>query len=500
MILLLWLFVPSSVVLASGGLTHQTIAELALDKLPPSLQKILKDHQEEFRNGVFHPDVLYFMADNLGFSKEDSEAGHLLTNTTNNYVNELLKLKRTQGCKSIEQCPGEAAFLLGALAHMVTDGHFDLQFVGKYDNVGRKGVTANCGVNVPTNRFGAGVAERFTDFDLDLCLAKRLSKIPDLIPIFNRLPAIEHPDTAAICPAGQFLDIFTWKCWSCPPGYDRSPFNSIKDSAACFRMPHTKTQPAQFLRNNTEAFQGCPTGYFWDGMGKDGKHTILGSCWSCGAGWTRSAEPVTSAQACFQGVPLASAPATEHKAPGCPAGSGPDLQKAGCWSCPSGYVRTTFPVDGPMACEQGVKQCEKLTDLPNIAPPLPTRLPARGFDDLVAAYGSTGVKMSPISLPEASLAFLLIFRFEGAADDSRFTNVRDGMPNAKSIFYCDWGLKNFATAPGGINDSARVVTDFLNNAAQAMNEYLQGGDIAFIRQSNTTYAILRNGVEYYRNP
>lgn len=477
---------PAGRAAASGGTTHLTVSELAIGKVSPDLAKLLKANKDPYRNGTLHPDIMYkVLPDN------EKEAGHFFVGDKKNWVNNMLAdMKAT--CGSTSKCARRIAFVMGALSHMVEDGRFDRQFVGKYGVAG--GVTSNCGVSPPSNRFDDGTAENFTDTDLDICLSKSIAKVVNITNV-NLVPATQAPNAGAICPAGQFLDLGTWKCWSCPAGYVRT-LAPITASNACYQPASNQCGAATFIRNNTYAGQGCPSGDFWDFMGQNGQDSWMGSCWSCN-GWTRSGTPVNSGNACCKGVPASSSAATEGNSPGCPAGTFLDPTVAGCWSCPSGYSRTLlYKVNGARACERDVDECAKAVNLPTLsASPTPASMyiPA----DIYAAYQGDDITVNPLELNKFTLGAFGLFKVELFATNDSFTNIGGSMPYAKSVFYCDWGLANFATASGGINDSTDTVTKFLDAAWVAIGQYFEGTDIKFVRTSTSYYSIEKNGVAYY---
>ncbi|MAY67830.1 MAG: hypothetical protein CMM77_11955 [Rhodospirillaceae bacterium] len=97
-------------------------------------------------------------------------------------------------------------------------------------------------------------------------------------------------------------------------------------------------QKATYVR---QSIKTCPKGSFAD----------LGSCWACPTGYVRSARKVTHERACQKNIPNKTGPATFLGAVKCPSGSFKDGRNGGeCWSCPAGYGRTAAKVDAWNAC------------------------------------------------------------------------------------------------------------------------------------------------------
>ncbi len=97
-------------------------------------------------------------------------------------------------------------------------------------------------------------------------------------------------------------------------------------------------EKATYIRQSIKA---CPKGTFAD----------LGSCWVCPTGYVRSARKITHERACQKNVPDRTGPATFLGAVKCPSGSFKDGRNGGeCWSCPAGYARTAAKVDQWNAC------------------------------------------------------------------------------------------------------------------------------------------------------
>jgi len=147
------------------------------------------------------------------------------------------------------------------------------------------------------------------------------------------------------CGGDTFYDpIDGGTCWTCPDGYKRTVF-SVKSDKACERAAYE-----QFSKANRHSRGGgllgtdCPGGQFWDPNG---------FCYSCPNGYSRTAHPVTSDKACSQRVHADyKAAMLENSAKTCGSGYFFDIGTGKCWSCPEGYKRTVFKVNGEKACEK----------------------------------------------------------------------------------------------------------------------------------------------------
>lgn len=148
------------------------------------------------------------------------------------------------------------------------------------------------------------------------------------------------------CPSGSFYDpIKGGSCWSCPSGYKRSVY-PVDQSNACIREAKTVHKKATD-KGKAWGLLGtnCDRGEFYDPNGR---------CYTCPAGYTRTVHPVTGGKACEKREGGGSSPATKQSSLKCGRGyfydpSGGRL--GSCWSCPTGFSRTTHPVSSSKACE-----------------------------------------------------------------------------------------------------------------------------------------------------
>lgn len=91
------------------------------------------------------------------------------------------------------------------------------------------------------------------------------------------------------CPQGTFFDpIDTGSCWSCPSGYNRH-ITHVKAQDACIKAPSTEVHRAKMMYP-----AGCKA------YGKDSFYDPRngGECWSCPSGYWRSVYPVNEGWAC----------------------------------------------------------------------------------------------------------------------------------------------------------------------------------------------------------
>ncbi|HBC07608.1 MAG TPA: hypothetical protein DC046_08505 [Rhodospirillaceae bacterium] len=138
------------------------------------------------------------------------------------------------------------------------------------------------------------------------------------------------------CPKGSFADLGS--CWDCPTGYNRS-VRKVTHERACQKNVPDKTGPATFL-----GAVKCPSGSF-----KDGRNG--GECWSCPAGFGRTATKVDAWNAC--GKIGKKATSAIFKGRQCPDQDAfRDPRNGGeCWKCPEDYNRTANAVTGARACK-----------------------------------------------------------------------------------------------------------------------------------------------------
>lgn len=145
---------------------------------------------------------------------------------------------------------------------------------------------------------------------------------------------------ASGCTPPKFLDIGKNQCWQCPDGYERS-LEAVDGPNACKRPV-----AAQRFAATRYGASGCQSGEFLD--------LTLNQCWQCPTSYGRTLSAVTASDACAATIPSQLLSATNNgPVPGCAEGQFTDLTIPGCWSCPSGYVRTIAAVTASNACQTG---------------------------------------------------------------------------------------------------------------------------------------------------
>ena len=146
------------------------------------------------------------------------------------------------------------------------------------------------------------------------------------------------------CGRGTFFDpIDGGTCWTCPEGYKRTVY-SVKSGKACERAGgEVFAKATQHGRGYGPLGTNCANGQFWDPNGY---------CYSCPSGYNRTGYAVTSSKACSKRVSSAFSAATKIRdSRQCPTGAFFDIGTNKCWTCPSGYRRTTYAVTSSKACE-----------------------------------------------------------------------------------------------------------------------------------------------------
>jgi len=160
-------------------------------------------------------------------------------------------------------------------------------------------------------------------------------------PAFSEFSGSQSQAVSPICPAGYAYDALLNGCYRCPSGYSRNVLVAWNASNACSKGVFDPPVPAE----SVAATPPCPAGYVQD--------LILNACYRCPTGFNKVVfNPWNSAQACEKVNPAQFASATNRGDGGCPVGQFLDIGLGTCWSCPSGYNRTVFSVTGNTACEK----------------------------------------------------------------------------------------------------------------------------------------------------
>lgn len=412
---------------ASGGTTHQLIADIAIDMMPCNgARELIRSALDAYRTGVMFPDAV----DNTGglledgwlpcTSKSATEQGHLPQAQELNWVSEYIKLIPSL-CpdRESEECSTAIAYLLGALAHVVTDFRFDKAFGGLND--GPTGVRRNCpGIADDI------VAQSFTDRDCDVCLAKRIAQ-PHLIKLFDNetyTPAhdVGAPTTIHVnpCPgSNNYLWAPEMKCYKCPAGYTRA-LHPLRSDRACkkkvgaFKWEYVQAEFSQAAATNLTKCPGARN------------HLSLSNdrCYECPEEYSWTGRTLTDEKACKKDKKL------------CLLLEFPDnyLEKytenvpvQSATVVPQVILERAFAIAGPPLNSEKIKIMSTLSQV----------------------YIKTGEQMMPNA-----------FFTKGAGAESR------------AIFDCEWGLQNFFSGPGGVLDCAQQVASFLNETWWLIEDYL----------------------------
>jgi Tectonin domain len=145
------------------------------------------------------------------------------------------------------------------------------------------------------------------------------------------------------CPSGAFPDLGRSACFQCPEGFTRSG-HAVDDYKAC-----QKADPSVRQAMVPATYRGplCGEGTFYD--------VGTGDCYSCPAGYNRSAAPIDAVNACFVPAREVFSRPTHHKQTlwphECSSGTFWDGYNGGnCYSCPNGYQRTAHAISDSKAC------------------------------------------------------------------------------------------------------------------------------------------------------
>jgi hypothetical protein len=163
-------------------------------------------------------------------------------------------------------------------------------------------------------------------------------------------PAKFESKALGTCPSGSFLDIVLWQCWKCPAGYDRTLAGVTTERACGQRDSSVRGELGR------AQFKGslCPAGAFFDPI-RDGE------CWSCPAGFERSVFTVEGDTAChLPGREQLFRAVRYNKGTGligtdCPGGQFWDGIDGFCYSC-EGARRTGSSVRSDDSCARVVPE------------------------------------------------------------------------------------------------------------------------------------------------
>ena len=150
-----------------------------------------------------------------------------------------------------------------------------------------------------------------------------------------------------VCPKGSIFDpTRDGECWACPKGYDRT-VAPVEWKDACVKKAKTNFKKIKRYKRATGVFKtDCPKGKFWDG--------IDGYCYSCPKGYKRTSSTIKGKKACSKVTKAKISKANLKGKAVCKAGEILDVRNHGeCWTCPTNYDRTVYPIQQSKACEIG---------------------------------------------------------------------------------------------------------------------------------------------------
>ena len=171
---------------------------------------------------------------------------------------------------------------------------------------------------------------------------EKLKSSSFLKAFYSRATSVKKPGCGNVY-QGSFVDpIDGGTCWTCPVNASRTIF-SVKSDKACEVGAQNAYAKAKSHGKGTGIFgTDCGSGQFWDPNG---------NCYSCPSGYSRTTFPVTAYNACVKTSPSKFVRATKRGDSGCPPNSFWDAAYGGeCWTCPEGYSRTTKPINSAKAC------------------------------------------------------------------------------------------------------------------------------------------------------
>ena len=161
-----------------------------------------------------------------------------------------------------------------------------------------------------------------------------------------------------LCPKGTVYDpIRNGECWACPDGYERTVFRVDSDNACVKPLARDYKRATEHSAGTGFFGTDCPSGQWWDIS--DGK------CHSCPSGYAMQVlEGAHSSKKCLKVTGAEYDKATVQGPAKCNAGeifdwkiSGAQDTDAGggCWTCPTYYDRSLYPIDEGKACEASPK-------------------------------------------------------------------------------------------------------------------------------------------------
>ncbi len=164
--------------------------------------------------------------------------------------------------------------------------------------------------------------------------------------------------------AGSKTDLTTGLCWSCPTSHPKRTVFTVEGKQACEKPAHEKFAKAKGPENPTGLFKtDCRSGYFLD-IGK-------GKCYSCPSGYNRSAYPVTDPRACSKAVKVSRSEANLPGSEGCDPGSFQHGLTGRCYTCPAG-TRRNLRMGSDPSTFNACTRCGSEGDTPCTLPIVPS--------------------------------------------------------------------------------------------------------------------------------
>ena len=472
-ILSLCVFQPSTL-LASGGTVHLAVSEKARLLVKDSnLKKLLANNLNAYRSGTLYPDAA------LPFGVGD-KLGHDGTFMTQ-YIEELGK--ECHSGDTSASCQQKAAFLMGIISHNVEDGVFDEHFLGKGKDKKAASIYTKCNFDWENHPGGDNFRdETFTDSDLDLCVAKHLTKTPIMgLPTFKA--KYEGKIRVKSCPAGGFWDPRNGgECWSCPKNYNRTAA-AVTASDACIAKTKTaKVSKKATYSYKSKAWESCKSKTFAN-LGSD-------SCYKCKSGYKHDGgKKVKDTGVCYKPAYYKKSRATKIEGWLCAKGFADPNGK--CYSCPKGYDRNGKSVTGDAGCTRKDNPCStKITlDRTLSGRPLGVNKPPSEF--LAKVNSALGEEFDEEDVnTQTKHHWQKIFIEPNIA----FGDVKHGF--TKYWGQCDWAYQNLIKGKGGIDDSTREVAEFMDKTWELLQS--RNSKIEIIRKSRV-YILKSDGKEVHRN-
>jgi hypothetical protein len=523
---------------AAGVTTHWMISETVLERLileRPGLATLLIAEYGAFRRGTVYPDaaqsVMKDEAIRLKLKNdkwphgEDDNYSHDYKNHAG-IVTQFLKVIRDD-CGGIDfgkatsaanvaktgltaiQCRNALSYLFGMVSHIISDAPWHATWIGNK----HKGTLGKACPKIP-NDWSKKIQPRhnFADLDIDLCLASRLNGNPlALNTVLKKSKAAKLKTKAQfLCPKGQFPDVETGACYSCPKGYTHNPLLPAKVSGVCHKPAHTDKRKG---RPHGQSVAGiCPVGQFVS--------LYDGKCYSCDKDFAHNPTLAGNKKGvCYRTHPDHKQTAKVHEKIrlACGAKAFPDLATGACYTCPSDAPQffPQYKVSDERVCQKRqIVHCDMielpaLNQLRIIADPLGhSKLIAR---DWVAGTFETAMKTGPVALLKKAYHELGYNKLNVEAADARINDfyisalkepltplnhlyLPEGTESgfSKEAGKCSWAFTHLFDphASGSIPDSAKEVVKFIVPMWDAI---VKGEKVDLKRTGSFVYSLEING-------